>query len=128
MTKPFDSQMFAYARQFADNAFKAQALVLKGLEQTIGLQLAALEQHSLAAADFLLTAGEARDPEALRGLWDKGVAMGRAQAEQGVALSQNLMAVGRQTAESLGAMVQPLAAANDAVAASAGAGRKAAAR
>ena len=128
MNKPFDSQMFAYARQFADNAFKAQALVLKGLEQTVGLQLAALEQHSHAAADFLLTAGEARDPEALRGLWDKGVALSRAQAEQGVALSQNLAAVGRQTVESFGAMVQPLTAANDAVAANAAAARKTSAR
>lgn len=124
MTKPFDFQVFAYAQQFADNAFKAQALMFKGLEHVVGLQLSALEQHSHAAVDFLLAAGEARDPEALRGLWDKGVALGRAQAEQGVALSQNLVAVGRQTAESLGAMVQPLAAANDAVAANAAAGRK----
>ncbi|HET6805806.1 MAG TPA: phasin family protein [Frateuria sp.] len=128
MTKPFDSQAFAYARQFADHAFKAQALVLKGLEQVAVLQLGALEQQSRAAADFLLAAGDARDPEALRGLWDKGVALGRAQAEQAVALTQGVAAVGRQTAESLGALVQPLAAANDAAVASAGGGRKAAAR
>lgn len=128
MTKPFESPVFAYARQFADNAFKAQALVLKGLEQAAGLQLGALEQHSRSAADFLLAAGEARDPEALRGLWDKGVALGRVQAEQTVALTQNLAAVGRQTAESLNALVQPLAAANDAVAANGADGRKAAAR
>jgi hypothetical protein len=127
MTKPLDSQMFVYARQFADSAFKAQALVLQGLEQVAALQLGALEQHSRSAADFLLTAGEARDPEALRGLWDKGVALGRAQAEQAVSLSQSLAAVGRQTVESLGALA-PLAAANDAVAANAAGGRKSAAR
>lgn len=126
MTKSFDSEIFAYARQFADNAFKAQALVLKGLEQAASLQLGALEQQSRSAADFLLAAGEARDPEALRGLWDKSVAFGRAQAEQTVVLSQGLVAVGKQTAESLGALVQPLQAANDA--APAAAGRKAAAR
>ena len=128
MTKPFDFQVFSYARQFADNAFKAQVLVLKGLEQAAGLQLGALEQHSRSAADFLSIAGEARDPEALRGLWDKGVALGRAQAEQAVALTQNLVAVGRQTAESLGALVQPLAAASDAATANAAGGRKSAAR
>jgi hypothetical protein len=128
MTKPFDSQVFAYARQFADNAFKAQALVLKGLEQAAGLQLGALEQHSRSAADFLLATSDARDPEGLRGLWDKGVALGRAQAEQTVALTQNLAAVGRQTVESLGALVQPLAAANDAAAASAAGTRKTAAK
>ena len=126
MTKPIDSQAFAYARQFADNAFKAQALLLKGLEQAAGLQLGALEQHSRVAADFLLAASDARDPEALRGLWDKGVALGRAQAEQTVALTQNLAAIGRQPADSLGALAQPFAAANDAVAANAAAGRKAA--
>lgn len=120
MTKPFDSEIFAYARQFADNAFKAQSLMLKGLEQAASLQLGALEQQSRSTADFLLAAGEARDPEALRGLWDKGVALGRAQAEQTVVLSQGLVAVGKQTAESLGALVQPLQAANDAVGAAAG--------
>lgn len=128
MTKPFDFEVFAYARQFADNAFKAQALVLQGLGQATGLQLGALEQQSRSTADFLLAAGDARDPEALRGLWDKGVALGRVQAEQAVALSQSLAAVGRQTAESLGALVLPLAAANDAVAATAAGGRKAAGR
>ena len=121
----FDSQVFAYARQFADNAFKAQALVLKGLEQAAALQLDALERQSRSAADFLLAAGEARDPGALRGLWDKGVALGRAQAEQTVVLGQGLVAVGKQTAESLGALAQPLQAANDAAPA---AGRKAAAK
>ena len=128
MTQPFDSQMFAYARQFADNAFKAQALVLRGLEQAAGLQLGALEQHSRSAADFLLAATDARDPEALRGLWDKGVALGRVQAEQAVALTQSLAAVGRQTVESLGALAQPHTAANDAVAPNVAGGRKTAAR
>jgi hypothetical protein len=125
MTK-FDSSVFAYARQFADSAFKAQALVLKGMEQAASLQLGALEQQSRSTADFLSAAGEARDAEALRGLWDKSVALGRAQAEQVVVLTQGLVALGKQTAESLGALVQPLQAANDPVAATAAGGRKAA--
>jgi hypothetical protein len=128
MTQQIDSQVFAYAKQFADNAFKAQALMLKGLEQAAGLQLGALEQQSRSAADFLLAAGELRDAEGLRGLWDKGVAFSRAQAEQAVVLTQGLVAVGRQTAESLGALAQPLQAANDAVAATAASGRKTAAK
>ncbi|HEV2540817.1 MAG TPA: phasin family protein [Frateuria sp.] len=128
MTQQIDTQVFAYARQFADSAFKAQALVLKGLEQAAGLQLGTLEQQSRSAAEFLLAAGELRDADGLRGLWDKGVALSRAQTEQAVALTQSLAAVGRQTAESLGALVQPLQAANDAVAATAAATRKAAAK
>jgi hypothetical protein len=127
MTHAFDSQVFTYARQFADNAFKAQALLLKGFEQAANLQLGALEQQSRSAAEFLTAAGELRDPDGLRGLWDKGVALGRAQAEQTVVLTQGLVAVGQQTAESLGALAQPMRAANDAVAAAAG-GRKAAAK
>lgn len=126
MTQQFDPQMFAYARQFADNAFKAQALVFKGLEQAAGLQLGALEQQSRSAADFLLAAGELRDAEGLRSLWDKGVALSRAQAEQAATLTQGLVAVGRQTAESLGTLAQPLQAANDAVTPTAG--RKTAAK
>lgn len=118
MTKPFDFQVFDYARRFTDNAFKAQVQLLKGLEQAAGLQLGALERQSRATTDFLFAAGEARDAEALRGLWDKGVALGRTQAEQAAVLTQGLVAVGKQTAESLGALVQPLQAANDPVAAS----------
>jgi hypothetical protein len=127
MTQPFDSQLFAYARHVADSAFKAQAMMLRGLEQAASLQLGALEQQSRSAADFLIAAGESRDAEGVRGLWDKGVALSRAQAEQAVALAQNLVAVGRQTAESLGALVQPLQAAHDAATTPAG-GRRAAAK
>lgn len=127
MTQPFDSQLFAYARHVADSAFKAQAMMLRGLEQAASLQLGALEQQSRSAADFLIAAGESRDAEGVRGLWDKGVALSRAQAEQTVALAQNLVTVGRQTAESLGALVQPLQAANDAATTPAG-GRRAAAK
>lgn len=126
MTQQFDSQVFASAKQFADSAFRAQATVLRGLEQVANLQLGVLEQQSRSATDFLIAAGETRDAEGLRGLWDKGVAFGRAQAEQAVALTQGLVAVGRQTAESLGALAQPLQAANGAVAPSAA--RKAAAK
>jgi len=127
MTQQFDPQVFAYAKQFADNAFRAQALMLKGMEQAAGLQLGVLEQQSRSASDFLLAAAELRDPDGLRGLWDKGFALGRAQAEQAVALSQGLVAVGRQTAESIGALAQ-LQPANDAVAASVANARKATAK
>ncbi|MEI7035370.1 phasin family protein [Fulvimonas yonginensis] len=119
MTQQVNQQVFAYARQFADNAFKAQAVLLKGFEQAAGLQFGALERQSRSAADFLAAAAELRDAEGFRGLWDKGVALGRAQAEQAVELTQELVAVGRQTAESLGALVQLQPAANDAPASAA---------
>ena len=128
MTQLFDFQSFAYARQFADNVFKAQAMVLQGLEQAVALQLGAVEQQTRSAADFLAAVGDARDPDKARSLWDRGVALSRAQAEQAVVLAQGMVAVGRRTAESIGALAQPVQAANDAPAASAAAGRKAAAK
>lgn len=123
MMQQFSQQMFTYAKQFTDHAFKAQAVVLKSLEQAAELQLSAWEHQSRSTSEFLVATTELRDAEGLRGLWDKGVTLGRVQAEQAAALSQGLAAVGRQTAESLGTLVQARPAANDAVA---GAGRKAA--
>ena len=45
MTQQLNSQVFAYAKQFADNAFKAQSVAFKGLEQVAELQLRALEKQ-----------------------------------------------------------------------------------
>jgi len=117
----FNQQMFAYAKQFTDHAFKAQAVVLKSLEQAAELQLGAWERQTRSTSEFLVATTELRDAEGVRGLWDKGMALGRVQAEQAAALTQGLVAVGRQTAESLGALVQAPPAVNDAAA---GAGRK----
>jgi hypothetical protein len=125
MTQQVNNQVFAYARQFADNAFKAQSLALKGLEQVAGLQLQAFEQQARGAADFAAQAAEVRDLEALRGLWEKGASLGREHAEQLAAVSRDILSVGQQTAQSLGALAQ-VQAANDAAAPAAG--RKAAAK
>lgn len=110
----FNQQAFDYAKQFTDNAFKAQALMLKSFERAAELQLGALEQQSRSAAELFAAATELRSPDGLRGLWDKSVALSRTQAEQAAVLSRELAAVGRQTAESLGALAQVQPAANDA--------------
>lgn len=123
MTQHFTQQMSAYAKQFTDHAFKAQAVMLKSLEQAAELQLGAWERQSRSTSEFLVAAADLRDAEGMRNLWDKGVALGRVQAEQAAALTQGLATVGRQTAESLGALVQAQPAANEAAA---GTGRKAA--
>lgn len=114
MNTSFDNQPFAFAKQFADNAFKAQAALLQGLEQMASLQLGAIEQQSRSTTEFFAAAGELRDPDGLRTLWDKGVALSRTQTEQAVALSQRLVAIGRQTAEAMSVVAQPVSAANDA--------------
>ncbi|QEE23421.1 phasin family protein [Rhodanobacter glycinis] len=128
MTQQLNTQVFAYAKQFADSAFKAQSVALKALEQVTELQLKAFEQQARGAADFVAQAAEVRDLEALRGLWEKGANLSRDHAEQAAAVGRDIIAVSQKTAESLGALAQAQQqAANDAVAAPA-AGKKAAAK
>ncbi|KRE94437.1 hypothetical protein ASG87_17690 [Frateuria sp. Soil773] len=129
MTQQLNNQIFAYAKQFTDNAFRAQAVALKGIEQVAALQLGALEKQSRNAADFFAGAVEARDADGLRGLWEKGVALNREAAERAVAVGQEIFAVTQKTAESLNALAQEQQqAANDAVAPVAAAVKKAAAK
>jgi len=118
MTQQLNSQIFAYTKQLFDNAFKAHALTIKGLEQVAELQLAALEKQAQATADFIGHAAEARDLDALRGLWEKGTSLSREQAEQAVAVTKEVVAVAQKTGESLNALLQEQQkAVNEAVAA-----------
>ena len=128
MTQQLNTQFFAYAKQFSDNAFKAHALTFKSLEQVAELQLAAFQKQSHAAAEFLTQASEARDIDALRGLWEKGANVSREQAEHAVTVGKEIIAVTQKTAESLNALMQEQQkAANDAVAEPIAAIKKAAA-
>lgn len=116
MNQQYNNQFFAYTKQITEGAFKAQSLALKSLETVAGLQLKALEQQSRESAAFVAEALEARDIDALRGLWEKGSALTREQAERTVAVSQEIIAVTQKAAESLQALVQEQRqAANDAV-------------
>jgi hypothetical protein len=129
MTQQLNAQVFAYAKQLTDNAFKAQSVALKGLEKIAELQIKALEKQSQVAADFIAEALETRDAEGLRGLWEKGTALSRENAERAVAVTQEIIAVTQKTAESLTALVQEQQqAANDAVAAPVAAVKKTAAK
>lgn len=128
MTQQLNTQVFAYAKQLTDNAFKAHALTIKGLEQVAELQLAALEKQTQATAEFIAQAVEVRDADALRGLWEKGASLTREQAEHAVSVTKDVVAVAQKTAESLNALLQEQQkAANEAVAAPVAAIKKAAA-
>jgi hypothetical protein len=113
-----NTQTFAFAKQFADNAFKAQAVVLKSFEQASNLQLKALEQHSKAAAAFVAEALDTRDFDGARALWEKGVTLNRDGAERAVAVNQELMGIAQSTAETLGGLTREQQAASVAAAAS----------
>jgi hypothetical protein len=128
MTQQLNVQVFAYAKQLTDNAFKAQSVALKGLEKIAELQIQALEKQSQVASDFIADALETRDAEGLRTLWEKGAALSRENAERAVAVTQEIIAVTQKTAESLTALAQEQQqAANDAVAAPVAAAKKVAA-
>ena len=125
MTQAFNNQIFTFTKQLADNAFKAQSLALQGLSQVAALQLEALEKQATASAQFLGEAVETRDVDGLRTLWEKGANLSRSNAEQAVALSQEVLAITQKTAESVSALVQEQRqAANDAVASPIVTGRK----
>lgn len=129
MNQQINNQMFAFTKQFTDSAFKAQSLALKGLEKVADLQLQALEQSSKVSAEFIAEAMETRDVNGLRGLWERGSELSRANAEHVVAVSQEVLAITQKTAESLNALVQEQRqAANDAVTAPVSAKKKAAAK
>ncbi|TBR36531.1 MULTISPECIES: phasin family protein [Dyella] len=127
MSQQLNTQVFTYAKQFIDNAFKAQSVALSSLEKVVSLQVRALESQSQSAADFISDAFETRDADGLRSLWEKGAAVARENSERAVALTQEIAAISQKTAESLGALVQEQQqAANDAVAAPVAAAKKAA--
>jgi len=127
MTQQLNTQLFAYAKQLSDNAFKAHALTIKGLEQVAELQLAALEKQAQTTAEFIAQAVEVRDADALRGLWEKGTNLSREQAEHAVSVTKEVVAVAQKTAESLNALAQEQQkAANEAVAPQVAAIKKAA--
>lgn len=118
MNQQYTNHAFAYAKQFADSAFKAQSLALKGFEVVAGLQFKAFEEQAQASADFLAEAMEARDIDGFRSIWEKGASLSRDNAERAVAVSQEIFAVSQKTAESLGAIMQEQQqVANEAVAA-----------
>jgi hypothetical protein len=126
MTQQLNNQVFAYAKQLTDSAFRAQSVALKGLEQVAELQIKALEKQAQVAAAFITEAFETRDADGLRTLWEKGTALSRDNAERAVAVTQEIIAVTQKTAESLNALVQEQQqAANDAAAAPIAAVKKA---
>ncbi|HEX5304901.1 MAG TPA: phasin family protein [Dyella sp.] len=129
MNQQYTNHAFAYAKQFADSAFRAQALALKGFETVAGLQFKALEQQAQMSSEFLAEAMETRDADGFRSLWEKGASLNRDNAERAVAVSQEIFAVSQKTAESIGAILQEQQqAANEAVAAPVAAAKKSASK
>lgn len=129
MTYDFNNQSFAFAKQFTDNMFRAQAMALQGAQTVAALQYKALETQAALSSELFSDARETRDMDGFRALWEKSTSMGRENAERAVSMSQEIFAVTQKTAESLTAMAQEQQqAANDAVSEPAAAPKKASAK
>ncbi|HZH43757.1 MAG TPA: phasin family protein [Lysobacter sp.] len=98
---PFNDQLSAATRQFADAAAQVNRLALKNAEAVIGLQLAALEDRMSATFAFLTEATEARDLDACKTLWPKGVQVARENVERAVTTAQEVLGRTLKTQESI---------------------------
>ncbi|MFD1296909.1 phasin family protein [Lysobacter gummosus] len=88
MYQQFNEQFAAATRQFADTAAQVNRLALDNAEAVFGLQIAAIEERVNATFAFFGEAAEARDPEAFKTLWPKGVQIARENVERAVSTGQ----------------------------------------
>ncbi len=88
MYTQFNEQFAAATRQFADTASQASRLMLENTEALFGLQMAAVEDRANATFAFFGEAAEARDFDAAKALWPKGVQIARENVERAVTTGQ----------------------------------------
>ncbi|MBX9401663.1 phasin family protein [Lysobacter sp. BMK333-48F3] len=88
MYQQFNEQFAAATRQFADTAAQVNRLALDNAEAVFGLQIAAIEDRVNATFAFFGEAAEARDFDAFKTLWPKGVQIARENVERAVSTGQ----------------------------------------
>ncbi|GAB3097233.1 phasin family protein [Lysobacter terrae] len=86
----FNEQFAAASRQFADTAAQINKIALENAEAVFGLQLSALEDRANATFAFFGEAAQARDLDALKTLFPKGVQVARENVERAVAIGQDV--------------------------------------
>lgn len=99
---PFNEQIATASRQFADTAARINRIALENAEAVFGLQLGALGERTGATLAFLGEAAEARDFDAFKTLWPKGVQVARENIERAVVVSQEIYARTLRTNEAVG--------------------------
>jgi len=88
----FNEQFAAASRQFADSAAQINRIALENVQALFGLQVNAIEERANATFAFFGEAAQARDLDALKTLWPKGVQVARENVERAVAVSQDVYA------------------------------------
>lgn len=106
MFEQINSQMFAFGKQAADAALKAQSLAIENFERVVDLHLKAMEERAHAAAGFFSEAAEVRDLDAVKAIWPKGVALLKDSAEKLYGTSQELMNLQLKAVEAYAELVK----------------------
>ena len=97
-----NDQFAKASRQFADNAAQANRLLLQNAENAFALQLATLEDNTNAVFAFIGEVVEARDFDALKTVWPKGLQVAREGIERNVGTAQEVFGNSLKAGETLG--------------------------
>lgn len=97
-----NDQFATASRQFADNAAQANRLLLQNAENAFALQLSTFEQNANAAFAFIGEMVEARDFDALKTVWPKGLQVARESAERNVGAAQEVFGNALKAGETIG--------------------------
>jgi hypothetical protein len=98
----FNEQFAAASRQFADTAAQINRIALDNAEAVFGLQLTALGERANATFAFFGEAAQARDAEAFKTLFPKGVQVARENVERAVAIGQDVFGRTLKANEAIG--------------------------
>lgn len=106
MSYQFAEQFSVYAQQFAAVASRVNKLALENAETLLDVQLRTLEKNVDATTSYLGELAEARDLDAYRTLWPKGLQVARDNVERVAAASQELIGLALKTSEALGQLAK----------------------
>jgi hypothetical protein len=98
----FNEQFAAASRQFADTAAQINRIALENAEAVFGLQLGALSERANATFAFFGEAAQARDVEAFKTLFPKGVQVARENVERAVTIGQDVFGRTLKANEAIG--------------------------
>jgi len=99
-----NTQWINLSKRFADTAIRAHGLAVAGFEKTLNLNLKTIENRVEATVGFVTEATAARDFEAVKTLWPKGLNLAKESAEILAAVGQEVVALSLKTGESIGAL------------------------
>lgn len=106
MSYQFNDQFSAYTQQFAAVASRVNRLALENAETVLGVQLRTFEKNVDATTSYLGELAEARDLDAYRSLWPKGLQVARDNAERVAAAGQEVFGLTLKTTEALGQLAK----------------------